>query len=193
MSVRHPQATHRTIAAVRDAFVGRTEDGARVFVSIEVQHVTAETPRETTGHELVTEWDEVSITQAEIEKGRRSQDSGGAGIGRAAQARTVKGTSWTDADRASLAELAGWHLSSMNAGCDHVAAVYEVGRYGRQPSLTLTPACTEPVERDGETVPNGYRYGHAWLIRPLPAGVRDELARLAAIPAGDAPEWLRTA
>lgn len=193
MSITHPNATHRTLAAVRDAYVGRTADGARLFVSIEVQHVTAETPRQTTGHEWVSEWDEVAMTYTVVEKGRSgdSAQSSGAGVGPVAETTGAAGTSWTDADRASLASLGHLHLSGMNAGCDHVAAVWEESRYGRRPSLDLTPACEVPVTNaNGDEVPNGYRYGSAWLVRPLTAAQSAELVRLAGIDRGTVPAWL---
>ena len=60
-----------------------------------------------------------------------------------------------------------WHLNDMDAGCAHQAVVYE-DLAGRRPSLDLTEPC--PL--------TGYRYGTAWLARPLTEAVLADLKTL---------------
>lgn len=67
--------------------------------------------------------------------------------------------------RQLLAWWREWHLNDMHAGCVHQTVVYEDGYFGRRASLDLTLPC--PV--------TGYRYGSAWLVKPLPADVESGL------------------
>lgn len=69
----------------------------------------------------------------------------------------------------ALVSLEEWHLNAMTAGCSHQTVVWEDEPY-RQPSLTLTKPC--PI--------TGYRYGHAWLVRPLPDDLVDRVRALFA-------------
>lgn len=62
---------------------------------------------------------------------------------------------------AALRNLVDWHLNDLQAGCAHQTVVYESSPYGPRPSLQDTVPC--PL--------TGYRYGSAWLVRPLTAEV----------------------
>lgn len=64
---------------------------------------------------------------------------------------------FTERKAAALAALEKWHMNSFQAACAHQTVVYEEKPYHR-PSLELTPAC--PI--------TGYKYGHSWLVKPLP-------------------------
>lgn len=204
MSVTRGNATHTPLASVRDAFVGRTASGARVFVSIDVQHVTVDAPHQTTDHQPITEWDEVSITAGLIEKGsgqRRDWDACGQLHDEIRHACQSAGTAWTKEDRASLRELLAWHLNGTRAACAHDVPEWEESRYGGPQRVTGPKAhrCTAPqldetgapvLDADGLPRPSGYRYGSAWLVRPLPAALRDEAVRLTGLPVGKRPAWV---
>lgn len=81
---------------------------------------------------------------------------------------------WTRDTLATLAVLGDrWHGNDFQAGCAHQDVVYEDDpRYPGRPSLDLTKPC--PV--------NGYRYGSAWLVEPLPEQVIRDLMGLLSGP-----------
>lgn len=108
----------------------------------------------------------LSATHDIIDRGKRRGDdfvSGGAGLPALPEHEIMFDAGWSRARYGELRELAErWHLNTMRAACAHQTVVWASDRYGRQaPSLDLTPAC--PV--------TGYKYGHAWLVEPLPAEV----------------------
>lgn len=116
----------------------------------------------------------LSATHVLIDRAKRRRDamiSCGAGI---PEIPRVEGIAWDEGwnrdlfeDLRDLAEH--WHLNTMRAACAHQAPVYAPDRYGREvPSLDLTPACPE----------TGYKYGHAWLVEPMPAEVLAYFRRL---------------
>lgn len=59
-----------------------------------------------------------------------------------------------------------WHLNDMQAACTHQAPV---GKDAGE-RLDKTPPCPE----------TGYKYGHAWLVKPLPAEIETYVRELAA-------------
>jgi hypothetical protein len=58
-----------------------------------------------------------------------------------------------------------WHLNDMRPNCDHQEKVSPPPA-----DLATIPACPE----------TGYRYGHAWLLEPLPAEVEAWVREFAA-------------
>jgi hypothetical protein len=142
--------------------VGRTDDGTRVYVEIELRHKDGGTWR-TTEHEPVGPdgYLELSISGHTIRKGGRTCDSAGQILDDLTRVtRPEPGMVGRVDELAIVWDV--WHLNGMQAGCAHQVPVYAPDEYGRVvPSLDLTPAC--PI--------TGYRYGHAWLVRALPADV----------------------
>lgn len=147
-------------------YAGRTADGTRLWVSIELTR--HERPSSTVEHAEITEYVRLAI-QGEGFHGRRKRDDidfTGQTVDTLREV-TQPAKGWTVTELQRLATLwERWHLNDMRAGCAHVTPVIETDQYGRTvPSLTLTPVC--PV--------SGYRYGHAWLVEPLPAEVEAEI------------------
>jgi hypothetical protein len=84
---------------------------------------------------------------------------------------------WSAAEVSELAAIwRDWHLNTMTAGCAHLPAdqlTREADRY--------SPGGTRVKCGDGtvNTCPvSGYRWGSAWLTRPLPGDLPGTLARL---------------
>lgn len=69
---------------------------------------------------------------------------------------------FTAEDIAELIRIGAYHLNDMQAACDHQT----VQGSGRD-ALDNTPPC--PV--------TGYKYGHAWLVKPLPDDITPEHVR----------------
>jgi hypothetical protein len=129
-------------------FIGRTEDGDRVWVEIEIREVNR--PSETTEHETVNGYRELSITGAVAQKGYRNAHSWGQVRADAAGAMDNPAKGLTEDDIAELVTVwKRWHLNGMQAGCAHPGRGMD------------TAPCPE----------TGYRYGHSWLVKALPADV----------------------
>jgi hypothetical protein len=145
---------------MRDVLVGRTGDGSRIYVSAAIQELTREGGYQTVTHETVPTVTRVSLMGLEVEKGCRNASSGGQMLERLRD--VVKPEPpFTVGDVRSLHAIwKRWHLNDTKAGCSHVPEpLWEDSSYGPRPDLKNTPACPE----------TGYRYGHAWLVEPLPA------------------------
>ena len=145
----------------------------KVFARIELRRQSSfgTDPREqeTTDHRTVVDPIELAVTFDII--GPSGTDLGGGAMGedglRAVTDRSIGAESWK-----RLARLIPWHLNGATAGCDHQTPVYETDRYGRRvPSLSKTAEC--PV--------TGYRYGHSWLVRELPADIIADAVALGAV------------
>jgi hypothetical protein len=151
--------------------LGRTEDGNRVWVKIEIREVNQ--PSETVEHAKVESYRELSISGAVAQKGCRNADSWGQVRGDAAGAMAAPAKGLTEDDIAHLVTVwKRYHLNGMQAGCAHQTIVWETGPYGeRRPSLALTPIC--PVQDADENVKKPYRYGSAWLVKELPTEVEE--------------------
>ena len=146
--------------------IGHTAERERVLVDVKITTYGLhghEYP--TTDHKSVTDVRRLSIMGEVIESGRREPYSCGqirADLDRI----TECAAGWNVGTIRRLAELWDtWHLNDMQASCDHQTVIYEDSPYGRRPSLTETQAC--PL--------TGYRYGSAWLVKPLPADVEKEI------------------
>lgn len=159
-----------------------TVDGApygyprfRLSVSVELrlERLERQDEYETTEHDKVSRPLEFAMTTSVWQPSKRDIVSGGATREplREVAAQGSFGEGW-DADKlAQLADLGDrWHLNSLKAGCSHQTVVYEESDYGTRPSLELTEPC--PV--------TGYKYGHAWLVEPLPADFVSTLLELLA-------------
>jgi len=145
-------------AAGSDYYSENYKGTLRVTFDIRIERLMRKDEYETVNHDMVSRPLDFSLTCTVWDRRKTDHLSGGATT--EPLARLVKYARGWDRDRVrQLRELFALHLSSVNAGCAHVRPAYARDSYGRNvPSLDLTPAC--PV--------TGYRYGHAWLVRPLP-------------------------
>lgn len=197
------------------AFVGRTAEGDRVYVTLSVEKFDRTV--QTVNHETVTGGVRLSASGFVIPKGRREADQGGQCVYRAADVTDSTGSAWTVKDRASLVLLWNrWHLNDMRAACAHMTLPKDesydarkgimcdrviVLRHGNPVSPVLRDrdeAFTwilkhQPMSVDWAMQYEGYAigaahiYGHAWLYEEPPADVIMEWERLKTLPTGKVP------
>ena len=169
-----------TAFKVEDVLVGYVPGEAygyqrklQVTVSVRMEWLDRQDEYETVDHESVIRPLDFAITTSVWQPSRHDIVQGGATV-EPLQEVLQSGdfaAGWDARKVQTLLDLAPWHLNSATAGCAHQAVIYAPDRYGREaPSLDLTPPC--PV--------TGYRYGHAWLIRPLPDGFLPQVQVLFA-------------
>jgi hypothetical protein len=177
MGITGGTLTMETLKA--QGYVGRTSDGSRLWIEITLEPQAGREGWQTVEHEQVPErFYRLSITDKGLVKGstaRRRNDidfAGQCGDELAHVAQPAKG--WTAEQLADLLAIWDeWHLNDLTAGCAHQHPWVMPDRYGRNvPSLMFTKRCPE----------TGYRYGHGWLVRTLPADVvtrvREHMDRL---------------
>lgn len=145
-----------------------------VTVELRVERLQRRAVYETVNHEKVTEPYEFACTTSVWRPDGKDIVAGGATTEPLLEA-AEHATSWCPGFNAATAlELAAlgniWHLNAMQAACAHQEVVWEDSKYGRRPSLDDTPRCPQ----------TGYKYGSAWLVKPLPADFMDTLNRLLA-------------
>jgi hypothetical protein len=138
--------------------IGRKADGDKVYVQARFEHLPddldeAATWRETVDHQQTTERLRLSFTGVVVGKhGSIANDGAWRSCGQVTSELyelTKLEPGWTVADVAKLIEIWDeWHLNDMNAGCVH------------QTDFASAPC---PV--------TGYKWGHAWLFKPLPQKV----------------------
>lgn len=158
----------------KDVPVGRTSGESygykrSLLVTVEVRmEVLDRHEYETVNHERVSNPLDFAITTAVWQPGNRDWVSGGATVEPLGE--LVEYLNGFDAESVkALADLAEWHLNGMTAGCAHQGEpVMRDGRYGPEIDFDRTPPCPE----------TGYRYGSAWLLRPLPDGFREHVQNL---------------
>jgi hypothetical protein len=170
MTTRNTTRTIPLPYRVSNRLIGRTVEGNRIYASVSIE--LREEESETVGHDHVESFVRCSFTWALVE-GTRTLDhasSFGAGTDWSVDAVTKPARGFTMQQVHELAALAKeWHLNDMHAGCDHQTVVYETGPFGRrQPSLKLTAPCPHA----------GYRYGHSWLLKPVPVEVIEQVASI---------------
>lgn len=147
-----------TTVLLRDALVGRTDDGDRVYVSavLTVEPVGSRYV-ETIDHEVLAPEDTVtrlSMSGLIVPRGCRNAYRAGQIVGELDRV-TRAARPFTFGDVRSLAAIwRAWHLNDVRAGCAHLPQAVD----------TSGPSDTWPV-----CGASGYRYGHAWLYAPLPA------------------------
>lgn len=139
-----------------------------VLVEIRMERLLRRETYETIEHEQVVAPLDFSIVTAAWSPGMKDWVVGGAGVDRLRELTSVNTSYFTQEQIDGLIALDEWHLNGLTAGCAHQEVVWEDSEYGRRPSLSETPAC--PI--------TGYRYGHSWLVRPLPKGFVSNLLAL---------------
>jgi hypothetical protein len=125
--------------------IGRTDDGERVWIEIEIREVSGSW--QTTEHEDITGYRELSITGAVAGKYRKNADAWGQVIDYVRLVESpAKGIKASDITQL-VKTWQRWHLNGMKAACAH--------QNGKSRD------CPE----------SGYRHGSAWLVEELPADV----------------------
>lgn len=162
--------TSSPILHIEDQLIGHTADRERIFASVRIDRVGG-SEHETVNHETISEYLRFSFTWAAVEPLRKVENAHIAGCGTewSVDAVVMPAQGFTIEQIRELGEIAKeWHTNDLNAGCAHQTVVWENGRHGRQPSLTLTHPCEI----------SGYKYGRAWLVRVAPD---DLVQRIAAL------------
>lgn len=165
--------------------IGRDADGLRVVVDIDLR-LKSGAGNDTVDHAPAPEqYLELGITGAGLASRREDIEWGGQSIDTVAAIERFE-PGWDAAARDELVALwRRWHLNGMRAACAHMPAFDDLirdteGRYAGQVSTDLN-VCPE----------SDYRYGHAWLVEPLPADVVAQVEALQARATNDAriPAW----
>lgn len=167
----------------RQGYVGRTADGDRLWLEVELREQDAQGRfRSAVDHKPVTTYTELAISASGLRRGRRAPaadiDFGGQCV-ETLRAVVHPAKGWTVGELQDLAEIWDrWHLNGMQAGCAHQTPWIVPDQYGRPaPSLMLTKRCPE----------SGYRYGHAWLVKAMPAEVEAKVRAYAVRLDGTSP------
>lgn len=155
-------------------FVGRTAEGARMWVSIELRERGA---GQTIDHKRVENYTELSITGSLVERGCRSISACGQIISDLATVVDYRDSAFDEAAVGALLILwYRWHLNGMRAACSHMTEMPVDRSYDARRHIT----CPE----------TGYRYGSAWLVEPLPASIITAVETFTALPAGKVPHYV---
>lgn len=182
---------------VKDAYVGRTEDGEKFYVSIELRTKDGQT-WETTEHGSVDSFTELSISGVTIRKGGSFQRDGDwRGCGQNVDdLRSVLYGGKLDGplDNADVLFLLDawdrWHLNGMIAGCAHMKAAptgtrgfgFTIGALDSpDPVKRWDGSMSEPtlshytVNRALVCPETGYLYGRSWLVEEIPTETLNRL------------------
>jgi hypothetical protein len=152
-----------------DHLIGRTKDGSRIYVQVELREHHHDTPRTTTDHREVTDYVELSVMGLEVPKYCRTAHSAGQ------IDMHIKASDFaeTTLPRGMVRELwhlwERWHLNGMKAGCVHQDDVPHQIYDWRAAADQQTKRC-----------PEGYRYGSAHLVETLPADVEQRIREIQA-------------
>jgi hypothetical protein len=154
--------------ARKSGYVGRTADGSRIWLEIELRPQQNVTGRQTTEHTPASEGLELSISGMGVSKGHRRVDRAGqidAEVGRIVS----PAEGWTVVELRKLVKVWDrWHLNGLKVGCAHMPANARVGE-------------TEcPVQAADPKVEKPYVHGTEWLIEPLPDDVIKQVRTWAA-------------
>jgi hypothetical protein len=160
-----------------DKLAGRLANGDRIYLLVRLSHPDGprwtEGPRQTVNHRFIDDPVRLSITGLAVGKHRQLANAHSAGQIVDDFAELVDAGSlepWLKSDGEWLLGVwRDWHLNDMQPGCAHQTVVYEQAPYGgERASLTLTQPC--PI--------TGYKYGTAWLVKPLPDELISQLHTL---------------
>lgn len=145
---------------LRDVTLGRIKGEGIVKVSMRL--TWHEDGTQTVDHETVEGYWRFSVS-ASVWLRSNSPDSHTAG-----QCRDIVARLNTEASRRLCLLWEAWHLNDFTAGCAHQTPVYTAqGQY----DLAAVPPCPE----------TGYRFGSAWLLRPIPDAVLVEMRDVAQL------------
>lgn len=136
-----------------DMLIGRKANGEKVYVQARLEYCTNELYRQTFDHHLTTERLRLAFGGTIV--GKYGSFPHGRSVVAAGQTTddlleiTELSAGWTIPDVVRLHEIwTAYHLNDMQAGCVHQS--------GRNPEPCMW---------------TGYRYGSAWLFKPLPFDV----------------------
>lgn len=197
------------------AFVGRTLEGDKVYVTLTVEKFNRTV--QTVNHEIVTGGVRLSVSGFVIGKGQRTAHGAGQCLDVLANV-SATAPGWKTHDVGSLLTVwRRWHLNDMRAGCGHMNLPDDTSYDARK---GITCPVSVVVKRDGKVVSPiladedaayawllhhqgmsvawalahegysiepGYKYGQAWLYEEPPADVVAEFERLMALPTGKVP------
>lgn len=153
-------------------FVGRHHDGTRMFVDMRLG--TTDRPRASVYHEPVRPGaPTISVSGMTVRAKSRTISSAGQNL---ADLSLVMhpAPGWTPSDVGTLLRIwREFHLNKMKAGCEHMRSVRATIDHNQVCNVT------------------GFRYGQAWLYRPIPARTLREFRRLMSLPTGDVPAYVR--
>lgn len=161
--------------ARKSGYVGRTNEGSRIWLEIELRQQTQVASRQTIEHEPASESLELSICGLIVDKGCRRVSGAGQVVDYVRRIVTPA-EGWTRAELRRLVDVWDrWHLNGMQAGCAHMPANATVGK-------------TEcPVQAADPEIEKPYVHGTAWLVEPLPDDVIKQVRTWAARLDGTAP------
>ena len=143
-----------------DVLLGRTADGARVFVTVETSEHTGNS--QTTEHDPISAWTRISITGHVTEKYCREWSQGGQ-IESVLERIKDFAPGWNNPKVQHLAAIwRRWHLNDVQAGCAH---------------MDLPADASYDARKDIRCPVTGYKYGSAWLVLPE-ADTQEAIARL---------------
>jgi len=146
-----------------DVLLGRTADGARVFVTVETSEHSGN--RQTVEHEPISEWTQLSIQGEVIDKHHHEASSLGQIVDELRNIATYA-PGWNRAKVARLGSLwRQWHLNDVQAGCAH---------------MDLPADTSYDARKDIRCTVTGYKYGSAWLVLPE-AGTKGAIDELGAM------------
>lgn len=141
----------------------------RVGVDIRIERIAG--PKQTVTHEETTDFLDFSITTHVWNPRGNDWEAGGATVAPLRQIVNYAAP-FNEASVLEIAELGKWHLNALTAGCVHQPKGKDLpmrdGKYSKEIDLDAIPLCPE----------SGYKYGSAWLVRPLPADLLDTVRRL---------------
>lgn len=159
-----------TVQRTKDHLVGFKADGERVFVSLDLRpHVSS--GQRTVTHQPIGDYIEFSASGLLVPKGYRDAEGAGQCLDALLEVTEAKAPFTLDDIKSLHALWKEWHLNGMNAGCVHQAkVVWEDSTYGKRVDLKGTTEAND--------CPANYRYGSAWLVKPLPDDVKTEIERL---------------
>ena len=152
----------RSLVFEKEIYVGRDRDGSRVYIEV---NITEESGREwqTIDHKVVSTYLRLSIS------GQAIPWSSGGDFTYCGQIQsTIMGQVEDETFQCSILSSKlirildiwnRWHLNDLIPGCVH----QKTGSYD-DPAIS------------GQICPDtGYKYGHAWLVEPLPGPIVDEV------------------
>ena len=157
-------------------FVGRTSEGFRVWVTLQLRPRASHPGMLTVDHEPIGPHTELSITGTTVAPRSRTISSCGQIVDDLAGVVDYRDSAFDDATVGALLILwERWHLNGMRAACAHMDL----------------PADRSYDARKHITCPEtGYRYGSSWLVEPLPASIITVVETMMALDPGNVPHYV---